>query len=48
MEAKLVSVIVSLNQMHLAYTDVVAAVVVLGDVADITDIVWLHKVPLKL
>ena len=46
-EAQILSVTVSLIQMHLTSDDFVTAVLVFGAVADTTEIVCQHAVPLN-
>ena len=47
MEAQLFLGPISLKQTHLTSSDIVADVLVFGDVASMIDIMWLHKVPLN-
>ena len=47
MEAQIVSGTISLKQNHLTSSDIVANVLVFGDVADMIEIVWLQTVPLN-
>ena len=46
MESQLVSGPISLKQTHLTSFDTVSGVLVFGDVATMTDIMWLQTVPI--
>ena len=48
MEAQLILDPSSLKQTHITSSDIVSDVLVFGDVADMTDIVWLKTVPLNI
>ena len=47
MEVQIVSGKESTNRVHLTSSDVVDAIIIFGDVADKTEILWQHAVPLS-